>query len=67
MITLAENREIPIHLASFKGRCTICVSCFFGKAHKHQLRSKSKELHPITKKSDNYPGTHASMDHLVSA
>jgi hypothetical protein len=54
-------------LASLKGRCPICISCLFGKAHKHPWHSKSKESHPIRKKSDSYPGARASMDHLVSA
>ena len=67
MITLAENGEIPKPVASLKGRCPICISCFFCKAHKCPWRSKSKELHPIRKKSDNYPGARTSMDHIVSA
>jgi hypothetical protein len=67
LITLAEKGEIPKRLASLKGRCQICIPCLFGKAHKHPWHSKSKELHPIQRKSDNYPGARASMDHLVSA
>ncbi len=67
MITLAENGEIPKHLASLKGRCPICISRLFGKAHKRPWHLKFKESHPIRKKSDNYPGARASMDHLVSA
>jgi hypothetical protein len=34
MIILSENSEIPKRLASLKGRCLICISCLFGKAHK---------------------------------
>ncbi len=48
-------------------RFPICVVCFFGTAHKRPWRSKSKEIHPIRNKSDNYPGAKASLDHLVSA
>ncbi len=67
LITLAEKGEIPMHLASLKGQCPICIPCLFGKAHEHPWRSKSKELHSIQKASDNHPGACASMDHLVSA
>ena len=67
LITLAEKGKIPKRLASLKGRCPICIPCLFGKAHKCPWHSKSKELHPIQRKSDNYPGARASMDHLVSA
>jgi hypothetical protein len=66
MITLAENGEIPKCLASLKGRHPICISCLFGNAHKRSWHSKSKESHPIRKKSDNYPGECTSMDHFVS-
>jgi hypothetical protein len=67
LITLAEKGEIPKRLASLKGRCPLCIPCLFGKAHKRPWRSKSKESHPIRKKSDDHPGARASMDHLVSA
>ncbi len=56
LITLAEKGKIPKCLASLKGQCPICIPCLFGKAHKHPWRSKSKELHPIQKASDNHPG-----------
>jgi hypothetical protein len=64
---MAELGEIPHCLASLKGCCPICVPCLFGQAHKCPWQSKSKEVHPIGKKSDDYPGARASMDHLVSA
>ncbi len=67
LITLAEKGGIPKRLASLKGQCPICIPCLLGKAHKRPLHSKSKELHPIQKSSDNHPGACASMDHLVSA
>jgi len=63
---MAEPGEIPRYLASLKGRCPICVPCVFGQAQKHSWQSKSKEIHPIWKKSDDHPGTRASMDHLIS-
>jgi hypothetical protein len=34
LIMLAEKGEIPKRLALLKGRCPICISCLFGKAHK---------------------------------
>ncbi len=43
------------------------MACLFGSAHKRPWSSKSKESHPIQKKSDNYPRARASLDHLVSA
>jgi len=67
LITLAQKGEIPKRLASLKGRCPICIPCLFGKAHKRPWRSKSKQSHPIRRKSDDHPGARASMDHLVSA
>ncbi len=56
LIILAEKGEIPKCLASLKGRCPICIPCFFGKAHKRPWRSKSKQSHPIRKKSDDHQG-----------
>jgi hypothetical protein len=64
---MAEAGEIPGRLASFKGCCPICVACLYGTALKHPWHSQSKESHPIQKKSDNYPGAKASLDHLVLA
>jgi hypothetical protein len=52
LIALAEKGKIPKRLASLKGRCPICIPCLFGKAHKRPWRSKSKQSHPIRKKSD---------------
>jgi hypothetical protein len=59
--------EIPSRLASFKGRCPICVPYLFGQAHKRPWQSKSKKIHPIWKKYNDHPGARASMDHLISA
>jgi hypothetical protein len=56
LIAMANAGEIPRCLASLKGRCPICVACLFGSAHKRPWHSKSKESHPIQKKSDNCPG-----------
>jgi hypothetical protein len=67
LIVISQAGEIPSRLVSLKGRCPICVACLFGTAHKRPWRSKSKESHPIRKKSDNHPGDKASLDHLVSA
>jgi hypothetical protein len=67
MTVVAKLGKIPRHLASWKGRCPICVPCLFGQAHKCPWQSKSKEIHPIWKKCDDHPGARASMDHLVSA
>jgi hypothetical protein len=67
LIVLAQQGIIPKRLASLKGRCPICIPCLFGKAHKRPWRSKSKQSHPIRRKSDDHPGARASMDHLVSA
>jgi hypothetical protein len=67
LIVMAENGEIPHRLATLKGRCPIYLPCLFGMAHKHPWRSKLKQTHSIRKKSDNYLGARASMDHLVSA
>jgi hypothetical protein len=64
---MAESGEIPRLLASLKGGCPICVPYLFSQAHKHPWQSKSKEVHPIWKKLDDYLGARASMDHLVSA
>jgi len=50
-----------------KRTLSYCVACLFGTAHKRPWQSKSKESHPIRKKSDNYPSAQASLDHLVSA
>jgi hypothetical protein len=66
-LLLAEKGEIPKRLVSLKGRCPICIPCLLGKAHMRPWHLKSKELHPIQKASDNHPGAHPSMDHLVSA
>ncbi len=62
-----KKAKIPKRLASLKGQCPICIPCLFGKAHERPWHSKSKESHPIQKKSDNYPGARASMDYLVSS
>ncbi len=43
------------------------MACLFGTAHKCPWHSKSKESHPIQKKSNNYPDAKVSLDHLVSA
>ena len=67
LIVMAELGEIPHCLASLKGCCPICVPYLFGQAHKRPWQSKSKEIHPIRKKSDDHPGARASMDHLISA
>ncbi len=67
LIVMAENGEIPPRLATLKGRCPIRLPCLFGMAHKRPWRSKSKQTHSIQKKSNNYPGARASMDHLVTA
>ena len=56
LIVLAEKHEIPKRLALLKGGCPICIPCLFGQAHKRPWRSKSKQLHPIRKKSDDHPG-----------
>jgi hypothetical protein len=56
LIVMAEAGEIPRSLALLKGRCLICVACLVDTTHKHPWLSKSKERHPIRKKSDNYPG-----------
>ncbi len=66
LIVMAEAGKIPRQLASLKGCCPICVLCLFGQAHKCPWRSKSKEIHPIWKKSDDHPGARASFNHLVS-
>jgi hypothetical protein len=34
LISMAENGELPRHLAPLKGHCPICVACLFGQAHK---------------------------------
>jgi hypothetical protein len=57
LIMLAEKSNIPKRLALLKGRCPICIPCLFGNAHKQPWRSKSKQSHPIRKKSDDHPGT----------
>ncbi len=67
LLAMAKTGEIPHHLASLKGHCPICVACLFGTAHKCPWHLKSKQSHPIQKKSDDYPGAKASLDHLVSA
>jgi hypothetical protein len=64
---MAEWGEIPRCLASLKECCPICVPCLFIQAHKCPWGSKSKDIHPIWKKSDDHPGARASMDHIISA
>jgi hypothetical protein len=67
LIAMAKVGDIPRCLGSLKGRCPICAACLFGTAHKCPWHSKSKESHPVQKKSDNYPSVKASLDHLISA
>jgi hypothetical protein len=43
------------------------VACLFGQAHKSPWQSKSKQMHPICKTTDDAPGKRASMDQMVSA
>ncbi len=67
LLAMAKAGEIPCHLVSLKGPCHICLACLFGTAHKQPWHSKLKQHHPIQRKSDNYPGAKASLDHLVLA
>ncbi len=67
LITMTKAGEIPHRLASLKGRPPICVIFLFGIAHMHPWCSKSKESHPIWKKSDNFPTAKASLEHLILA
>jgi len=55
LIVMAEAGEIPRHLASLKGRCSICVVCLFGTAHKRPWRSKSKEVIPSERNLTTIP------------
>ncbi|MGL6008734.1 MAG: hypothetical protein ACRC1D_04685 [Culicoidibacterales bacterium] len=67
LIVMAQKGEIPKRLASLKGQCPLCVACIFGQAHKRPWRSKSKQVHPIRKSTDDAPGKRVSMDQMVSA
>jgi hypothetical protein len=66
LIVMAEKGKLPTRLASLKGRCPLCVACLFGQAHKCPWQSKSKQMHPICKTTDDAPGKRASMDQMVS-
>jgi hypothetical protein len=67
LIIMAEQGEIPKHLAQLRNRCPICMSCLFVTAHKRPWQTKSKTSHPIQKESDMSPGAKALTDQLVSA
>ncbi len=67
LVTIAEKGEIPKCFGALKGRCPICVACFFGQAHKRPWQSKSKQKHPICKPTGNAPGKKASLDQMVFA
>jgi hypothetical protein len=67
LIVMVELGEILKQLAKLQGRCSICVSCLFGTAHKRPWRTKSKDSHLVCKESDISPGARALADQPISA